>query len=392
MFKLRLFSASAIISTLSFLFTACIPDQSCSNPPPLRDNLLAEDAPETAGLTRANPIPLGVSTAYGDWEISANEMSQVADKVHVEVTATYNGEELSSDVGDLEFCLTGSSHQLYADMDSVSDDGPEPVLGEGYGDDQIRTGWVSFEAPSDESDLILAVRHSSTIFFADADFRYFGLERGVSVDPDLSSIADPTDVGASIDSPAPLGEAAVTSAFSLEIIESLTGEDAAEMMSDTSFLNPDPGEGNEFFLFKVRVRNVSDVSSPASISRFQFSTDGFREVHAVLLASSIYSSGGLGAGASALFSPFLELPGDELQATLYPGASFEGWVLLEVEVGTDPLVVYDPSIGGGLTHDPDRRYFHLEEVEEEDEQDEDDDEHEADDDNDEHEDDGDDDS
>ena len=364
MSKLRLLSASAIISILSFLFTACIPDQSCSNPPPLRNNLPAEDAPTTAGLTRANPVPLGTSAAYGNWEISANEMSRVGDKVYVEITATYVGEEQSSDVGDLEFCLTGSSHQLYADSDSASDGGPEPVLGEGYGEDQIRTGWISFEPPSKESDLILAVRHSSTVFFADANFRYFGLERGAKIAPDLSSVADPTDAGAAIDSPVPLGEAAITSAFSLKITESLTGEDAAEMMSEVSFLNSDPDEGKEFFLFKVRVQNVSDVISPASISRFQFSVDGFREIHAFLLASSIYTAGGSGAGASALFSPFLEFPGNELQATLYPGASFEGWVLLEVDVGTDPLVVYDPSIGGGLTHDPDRRYFHLEIVEE----------------------------
>lgn len=363
MFKLRLLSAGAIVSILSLLFTACIPDQSCSNPPPIRSDVSTEDAPSTAGLTRANPIPLGESADYGDWEISANEMSQVADKVYVEVTATYNGAELTSDVGDLEFCLTGSSHMLYADSDSVSDDGPEPILGEGYGEDQIRTGWISFEAPADETDLILAVRHSSTVFFADADFRYFGLEDDVEIAPDLTSVAEPTETGVALDSPVKLGEATVTSAFSIEIIESLIGEDATDELSDTSFFNPDPGEGKEFFLFKVRVQNVSDVSSPASISGFQFSADGFREIHGLLLASSIYTRGGSGAAGSALFSPFLELPGDELQATLFPGASFEGWVLLEVDDGTDRLVVYDPSIGGGLTHDPDRRYFYLEVVE-----------------------------
>lgn len=364
MSKFRLLSVGAVVSILSLLFTACIPDQSCSNPPHLRVDSPSEESSETVGLTRGNPIPLGSTASYGDWEISANEMSQVADKVYVEITATYNGEEFSSDVNDLELCLTGSSHQLYPDSDD--DEGPEPVLGEGYGEEQIRTGWISFEAPSTESDLILAVRHSSTVFVADADLRYFGLERDVQIAEDLSSATDPTDAGITIEAPVPLGDVATTSSFSLEIVESLTGEAAADKLSDISFLNPDLGEDREFFLFKVRAVNVSSSGSPSSISRFHFSADGFREIHAYLLASSIFSpTSAPGAADSALFSPFLELPGKELEASLYPGGSIEGWVLLEVEAGTELLVVYDPAIGGGLSHDPDRRYFHLQIVEDE---------------------------
>ena len=299
---------------------------------------------------------------YGDWEISVNRVTRASDMIYVELASTYTGEEDSSDVDDLEFCLTGYSHKLYTDQESG--ESPEPVFGDGYGEEQIREGWISFEVPKTESSLILAVRHSSTIFRSDANFRYFGLEKDSGIDSDFSSAADPTEVGVTIDSPVPLSEVAVTSSFALEISEALIGEDAADRLSEVSFLNPEPGEDKEFWLFKVDVENVSSTISPSSISRFQFSADGFLEVHAYLFASSLFVSGtGSGVGTSAIFSPFLELPGQELEASLYPGGSFEGWVLLEVDVGTDPVVVYDPSIGGGIAHDPDRRYFALEEVE-----------------------------
>ena len=285
-----------------------------------------------------------------------NRAVQIAGKVYVNLAAEYVGEESSSNVDDLHFCLTGSSHQLYVDVDD--DDGPSPVFGEGYGEDQIRDGWIAFDAPEEESDLILAVRHDSTVFYSDADFRYFELEPGVSTDLDLSAAANATEVGTMLAEPVPVGTAAVTSTFSLEIVEASTGDAAFGRMKAAKSWNPDPAEGMEFFLFKVRAQNISSSSSPSSISGSQFSADGFLDTLATMIAESAVVTGG-SRRDSAMYSFSLELPGDRLEATLFPGASFEGWVLLEVPIGTAPLVVYDPALGAGLTHNPDRRYFVL---------------------------------
>ena len=353
---LRFFSIGAVISLMTMLLSACITDQTCSNSPHIRNDALQDDVLAQVGYSRANPIPLDTVTTYGVWDISVNRAVQIAGKVYVNLAAEYVGEESSSNVDDLHFCLTGSSHLLYVDVDD--DDGPSPVFGEGYGEDQIRDGWIAFDAPEDESDLILAVRHDSTVFYSDADFRYFELEPGVSTDLDLSAATTATEVGTTLAEPVPVGAAAVTSTFSLEIVEALTGDAAFGRMKAAKSWNPDPAEGMEFFLFKVRAQNISSSSSPSSISGSQFSADGFLDTLATLIAESAVVTGGTRRD-SAMYSFSLELPGDRLEATLFPGASFEGWVLLEVPIGTVPLVVYDPALGAGLTHNPDRRYFIL---------------------------------
>ena len=343
------------------MLTACIPDQSCSNPPHVRRTTSISSLKE--GATRQNPIEYGEVSTYGDWDLSIVGFSQTADIVHVRVDAEFSGSEDDEpgDLDSLKFCLAGSLHSLYlASTDTTSDDGPSPVFGDGYGEDQVRNGWLTFKDVADDDDFVLAVRESASILDRDADFLYFELESGVDISRDRSEVKRATTSGTEIDSPVELGEAAVTSAFQIEIIEAHLDSEAEDLLSSTSFLNPDPRTGMTFFLFKVKVTNTASGNSPASISSTQFSADGFVESVSTLIAGttgSQASGSDLTKGAAA--SPFLELPGARLEVTLFQGGTFEGWVLLEVDGDTDPIVVYDPKLGTGLDPDEDRRYFNL---------------------------------
>lgn len=344
------------------MLTACIPDQSCSNPPHVRR--VTSISSSNDGATRQNPVEFGEVSTYADWDLSIVDFSQTSDIVYVRVEVEFSGSEDDEpgDLDSLKFCLAGSQHSLYlASTDTTSDDGPSPVFGDGYGEDEVRNGWLTFkDVHEDDDDFVLAVRESASILARDASFLYFELESGVDISRDRSEVKRATTNGTEIDSPVELGESAVTSAFQIEIAEAYLNAEAEDLLSSTSFLNPDPRDGMTFFLFKVKVTNTASGNSPASISSTQFSADGFVESVSTLIAGttgSQASGSDLTKGAAA--SPFLELPGERLEVTLFQGGSFEGWVLLEVDSDTDPIVVYDPKLGTGLQPDEDRRYFSL---------------------------------
>ena len=356
--------ATALLGSLLLaVLSACIPDQSCSNPPHIRgsSNVSALEL----GATRQNPVELGDVGSYGDWDLGVLEFARISNLVHVRLEVAYTGsdDDQPGDVDELKFCLAGSKHTLYLDATNpYSDDGPSPVFGDGYGEEQVRNGWLTFEdIADDDDDFVLAVREEASILYRDADFMYFELKSGSNIASDRSNAQRPTSSGTDIDSPVLLGEAAVTSAFEIEISESYVGTEAEEVFSSANkYSDTEPRSGNTYFLFKVKVTNTARGNSPASISSTQISADGFTEAIAALVAETSGSEASDSeVTESKTANPWLELPGDKLEATLYQGGSAEGWVILEVDADTEPLVVYDPKLGTGLQPDEDRRYFLL---------------------------------
>ena len=348
---------------LAAALTACIPDQSCSNPPHIRrsSNISALEL----GATRQNPIDLGDVGSYGEWDLRVVEFAQISDLVHVHLDVTYTGsdDDQPGDSDELKFCLAGSNHTLYLDATNPhSDDGPSPVFGHGYGEEQVRNGWLTFEdIADDDDDFVLAVREAASILYRDADFMYFELKSDSNIVDDRSNTQRPTSSGTNIDSPVLLGEAAVTSAFSIQISEAYMGTEAEEVFSSVNkYSDTEPRPGYTYFLFKVKVTNTATSNSPASISSTQFSADGFTEAIAALVAETSGSeASGSEVTESKTANQWLDLPGEKLEATLYQGGSADGWVILEVDADTEPLVVYDPKLGTGLLPDEDRRYFLL---------------------------------
>lgn len=353
----------ALLSMFAAALTACIPDQSCSNPPHIRRSSIVSTV--ELGATRQNPVELGDVGSYGDWDLRILEFAQISDLVHIRLDVAYTGsdDDQPGDVGELKFCLAGSKHTLYLDATNpYSDDGPSPIFGDGYGEEQVRNGWLTFEdIADDDDDFVLAVREEASILYRDADFMYFELKSDTNIVTDRSKTKRPTSSGKEIDSPIPIGEAAVTSAFEIEISESYVGAEAEEVFSSANrYADTDPRSGNTYFLFKVSVTNTARGNSPASISSTQFSADGFTEAIAAVIAETSGSeASGSEVTESKTANQWLDLPGEKLEATLYQGGSAEGWVILEVDVDTEPLVVYDPKLGTGLQPDEDRRYFLL---------------------------------
>ncbi len=353
----------AILSLSAAALTACIPDQSCSNPPHIRRS--SNISTLELGATRQNPIELGNVGSYGDWDLRVLEFAQISDLVHVRLDVAYTGsdDDQPGDVGELKFCLAGSKHTLYLDATNpYSDDGPSPVFGDGYGEEQVRNGWLTFEdIAEDDNDLVLAVREAASILYRDAAFMHFELQSGSRIAGDRSKARRPTSSGTDINSPVPIGEAAVTSAFEIEISESYVGTEAEEVFSlANKYSDTEPRSGNTYFLFKVKVTNTAIGNSPASISSTQFSADGFTEAIAALVAETSGSeASGSEVTESKTANQWLDLPGEKLEVTLYQGGSAEGWVILEVDADTQPLVIYDPKLSTGLQPDEDRRYFLL---------------------------------
>ncbi len=97
-----------------------------------------------------------------------------------------------------------------------------------------------------------------------------------------------------------------------------------EMAIEANQFNDEPDEGMEYVQVRMRVRNIGNAEGPFDVNGFSFNTVGDQ--------GQIWDP------------PFMVEPSPELDATLFPGGWFEGWVTLQAGIGEGDLVlIYEPS-------------------------------------------------
>lgn len=297
--------------------------------------------PSTEGLSRSEPVPLGETAITEDWEVTVLEvirggeawsavqaanqfneppnegMEYVATKILVRYIGT---DDNAVNINGSEFDLTGEANILY-DWPSIVD--PEPSLDVYLYPGGEFEGWTVMEAREGEGNLM--VQFEPSFEFSDDNVRYLALspEASVSVPPELSEI-ERNDLGESRASPAPLGQTVVGENWEFTILEVIRGNDALIMAQEANQFNEPPDPGMEYVAVKVRARNISTEDEPEDISGGFFSLVDETNVEYDL--------------------PSIVDPYPSFDISLFPGGSYEAWVIMQASEGSNDLIaVISPS-------------------------------------------------
>ena len=106
----------------------------------------------------------------------------------------------------------------------------------------------------------------------------------------------------------PPGTAATLGPWEMTLTETITGNDAAAKLKATNDANPDPASGLAYLLVHIQARNTSTIPLILTTADFTAGVEGdlFRPVASVVT------------------------PQPELEVTVAPGKTVDGWVGLEV--------------------------------------------------------------
>ncbi|NUM48200.1 MAG: DUF4352 domain-containing protein [Anaerolineales bacterium] len=267
-------------------------------------------------VVRGEPAWQAIQAANQFNEPPSEGMEYISIKLHVKSTYADSDEH---SIGGADFALTGDQYIKYRGASVVE---PDPSL-----DAQLFTGgetegWISFQVKVGEGNLILIV--DELLSFEDERFRFIALDENatLSVPEELKSI-EPTELGTERTSPAPKDQIVITEDWEVSIVEVIRGEDAWTMVQEANQFNDPPDEGMEYIAVKVHVRNISTDDQSTSIDSFYFKTTG---------------------SASVLYDlPSVVDPEPALDANLYPGGEFEGWIIVQVAIGeTNVILVFEP--------------------------------------------------
>ena len=310
---------------------------------------------ESIGASRANPVPLGQEAIAGPLRITVNEVAAgqpAVDRVlavtelnvaprdgftYVIANLTVRNEgEAPIFVSNDDFGLTGSSGVIHRFLIARP---PEPALLATIDPGGTAEGWVVFEAPADETELLLVFdslslpgtwARQTLALLADARI------------PDAATpSAVPNDAGTSPDNPAGLNVPVVTAAWQVELVDVAVGAEVFELVDfRTGALGAeDASNDTPWLALRVRVTNIG-TGDEAS----------FFPPNAFELADT--------TGAPLLDFVTLTPPVPDASGEYYPGAAREGWVAFELPSYDPYLIVFNPY--DATVESPEPRYFSYE--------------------------------
>jgi hypothetical protein len=301
------------------------------------------------------PFPAGEVASVPGWDVQVRElvrgdeawqMVQAANMfndpplpgfeyvvLRLSAKSTAEDDELH-EIGESDFFVTGSG-LVKRTGGSVVD--PEPQFdGEMFAGGEIE-GWATYSVGEGEDQLILVY---DPLFAFDEDvLRFIAINEGASigVSPELADI-EPTDVGTSRGNAVPFGETATSEDWQLEVLEVVRGEEAWNRILDANQFNDPPPQGAEYVLTKVRVRYIGTADETVNISGSAFQSTGSANV--------MYDT------------PSVVDPEPALDAYLYPGGEYEGWVTVLAAEGEEGMIlVFEPLFDWS---DENVRYLSLE--------------------------------
>ncbi|HSD84372.1 MAG TPA: hypothetical protein VLG46_10950 [Anaerolineae bacterium] len=123
----------------------------------------------------------------------------------------------------------------------------------------------------------------------------------------------------------PLSPSAIVQAndWQVQLLESKRGEEAAQLIRAVNQFNPPASDGKEYLLVKLRVKSLHSAGQAHPIQGGDFKLTGDRLTR---------------------YLPVGVVPPDpQLQAELLPGGGTEGWIVYEIGLGEDQLMMdFDP--------------------------------------------------
>jgi hypothetical protein len=307
------------------------------------------------GASRAAPLALGNAVPLQTWAVTISDVVRGEDALKivkagsdfnadppegfeylvatVELTNISTEKDAQSVDSAVSWGITGDKNIVYGQEFIVLEKELEGDLKTG----ESASGQKAFLVPVDEKNLMFYVRDYSS--FDPADGRFIAADEGASITGDASGLdTKSTDVGADKAAPAKLGDPVTTAGWEVKVLEVKTGEDAIAVVKEGSEFNDEAPNGFAYVAVKVSARylGVESVDQPKIIDGLDFSITGAK--------GTVYEK------------VFVTEPDPALGATLFPGASTEGWVILAAPPEETKLaLVYEPTFD-----DDDARYLSLE--------------------------------
>jgi hypothetical protein len=214
---------------------------------------------------------------------------------------------------------------------------PQPVLDATLFTGGEAEGWIAYPVAQGEGNLMLIV--NELLNFDPDSKRYLALDDGaaISVSPDLENIK-PTDLGIDRLNPALAADKIITEDWELSVIEVVRGENAWKMVQEVNQFNEPPAEGMEYIAVKVHVRYIGTDENSWTVDSGYFRTTGS--------AGVLYDS------------PSVVDPEPSLDADLFPGGEYEGWVVVQAAIDEPGvMLIFSPWYEFG---DVNTRYILLE--------------------------------
>jgi hypothetical protein len=305
-----------------------------------------------SGESRADPVPLGQDAIAGPLRITVAEVSAgqaAVDQVLAAsarnaapregftyvlayVTVRNEGEEpifVSND----DFGLTGSSGVIHRFLIAQA---PAPALFATIDPGGTAEGWLVFEAPAEETELLL-VFDSLSLPGAWAR-RTLAVLGGASISDAGTPSAAPNEVGRSPQSPASLNTPIVSGTWQVELVDVAFGAEVFELVDyRTGALGvEDSNNDTPWLALRVRVTNVGTGGEPS-----------YFPPNAFALADA--------SGTRLLDFVTLTPPVPDASGAYYPGAARDGWVAFELPSYDPYLIVFDPY--DVTTETPDPRFI-----------------------------------
>lgn len=307
----------------------------------------AQETP--SGVSRADPVPLGQEAVAGPLRVSIREVSSgpsAVDRVlgvtdanvpprdgHTYVLAyvvVHNDGDEPVFISNDDFGLTGSSGVIHRFLIIQP---PEPALFATIEPGASAEGWVVFEAPVDETELLLVF--DSLSMPGSWARRTLTLLAGSSIPDAATPSAAPNEAGLSPEAPAGRNTPIVSGTWQIELIDVAFGAEVFELVDyRTGALGiEDSNNDSPWLALRFRVTNVGTGGQASYFPPNAFS-----------LADA--------TGAPLLDFVTLTPPVPDASGDYYPGASREGWVAFELPTYDPYLIVFAPYDAIGTTPDP----------------------------------------
>lgn len=306
------------------------------------DTPLPDPLPLPVGLSRSQPYQRSGITSVPNWNIQvietmrgeaawqvileANQFNEPAPEgqeyllVKLYVKSTYADEEEHS-ISGRDFKVTGDQLIEYTGISVVE---PDPVLDAKVFTGGEAQGWEAFLVGQGEGTLILLFDELRN--YSAEEIRFIALDdnASLSVSPALADI-QPTNLDLDRNNPAPRGELMITADWEISVREVIRGDEALQMVQEINQFNDPPAEGMEYIAVKVHARFIDLEDKTDEINRTYFKTTGDANV--------VYDS------------PSLVAPEPALDATLFPGGEYEGWIVVQAANGeTGVKLIFEPGM------------------------------------------------
>jgi serine/threonine protein kinase len=308
------------------------------------------------GARRSSPFPVNSTVAVAGWEIQVLEMvrgREAWNRIHeananndpppegmeyallkLQVKSAHTDRK-QREIDKYAFRITGDRLIDY-NWSSVVD--PEPRLEAELSSGEAVIGWAGYLIGADEGNLLLIV-HDAATNTDDQERRYFiALDESaaIAVDPAIRGII-PNRIGVQPSEPALLGQQVITEDWEVTVRDVVRGEAAWELVYATNQFNDPPEPGMEYLAVSVQVRSIGTADDRELVDSNDFQTRDS--------AGRTYDS------------PSVIDPEPALEAYLFPGGVYEGWVVVQAPINdTGAVLVFHP---GFLDDDINIRYLAL---------------------------------